>query len=75
MKKYRPKNIKLSLGSNMECDAIISTPGGKIPYLWFGRDPGDGECFGWMDDIRKVRALKRMCEDYLESRGVNDDED
>lgn len=69
-KHYRQKKVKLRGVNDLGLDApFIMVLGGELPYLWIG---DENKCVGWIDDVRTVRKLRDMCDDYLESRGKTD---
>ena len=63
MKCYRERKIKLKNASGEQ--GVAHLVGGERPYIWFGTELS---CLGWVDTVRAAKALRRMCDDYLESR-------
>jgi hypothetical protein len=45
----------------------IQTCGGRRAYIWVG---GASHCLGYLDDSRKIRELRDMCNAVLRSRGA-----
>lgn len=59
-KHYHRKAIELDL-------ATVTFVGGEYPFFRIGNYAG--ECQGVINDVPTVRRLRRMCDEYLESRG------
>ena len=68
-KKYKTETIKLSGFGVDGVDGVIERIGGRQPYLWFGTSY---ECIGILDSIPQVKKLRRLCDEYLASRGKAD---